>query len=679
MNNRYRARVSVGALVAAAGFLSSPASFAADIGGGDSYKDVPAVRKSSDWGGAYIGGHTGSTFGEDDNNKVISGGDGPGGDGGTRTIGNNNFLGSNNANAGSGRGNLQINAGNGGNGNGGAGGDGGDVTIGNANAISSFNANIGNNTGNGNISAGDGGNGGAGPGGGNGGNGGNITIGNGNLISSVNANVGNNSGNLNISGGPGGAGGVLGFAGGNPFESDDNKLLAGTHFGYNWQTGSTVYGFEADAAFKDNIDDYLASLRGRIGLASNRVLLYATAGVAFAGGGDNADGALVGGAGGNGGDGGNITIGNNNAIGSVNANIGNNSGNTRINGAGGGGDGGDGVGGKVAFGQDNDNDVGFVGGAGIEMKLSSSVSAGLEGLYYAFGDGDDDRGDFFAIRSRLTFHLQRDQDLYDEPPAVWQGFYIGGHAGIATRIDDEVVDGVTLADGGDGGNGGAGAGGGGGAGGAALLSFEDDSSFIGGAHLGYNWQNNKIVYGLEGDLSLGDDNFRDYLASIRARLGYTMGSHMFYATAGIAFSGGNKGRVTVDTEAGEDGGDGGNITIGNNNDLASGNLNIGNNTGNFTRTATAGQGGDGGAASASSGSDDNDDVGFVLGAGIESKITDRVSFGVEALYYFFDGNDSKLSVANNGDVSYTGADDGDAFVVRGRVSIHTNTIDAPLK
>jgi opacity protein-like surface antigen len=676
MINRYRTRVSVGALVAAAGFLSSPASFAADIGGGDSYKDVPAVRKSSDWGGAYVGGHTGSTFGEDDNNNKI-GGQGPGGNGGAFIQGNNNRPATNNNNVGNNTGNLQINGGNGGNGgqsNGGAGGNGGNVTIGNGNDISSDNDNIGNNTGNGFVRAGDGGDGGAGPGGGNGGNGGNITIGNDNQITSNNNNTGPNSGNLNVVGGPGGAGGIIGLS---PFESDDNKLLAGTHFGYNWQTGSTVYGFEADAAFKDNIDDYLASLRGRIGIASHRVLLYATAGVAFAGGG-NADGALVGSAGGDGGNGGNITIGNDNTIGSNNNNAANNTGNVNVAGAGGGGGGGDGIGGKVTFGDDNDNDVGFVGGVGVEMKLSGSVSAGLEGLYYAFGDDEDGRGDFFAIRSRLTFHLQRDQDLYDEPPAVWQGFYIGGHAGIATRIEDEVVDGVTLADGQDGGDGGAGAGGGGGAGGAALLSFGDDSSFIGGAHAGYNWQNNKIVYGLEGDLSLGDDNFRDYLASIRARLGYTMGSHMFYATAGIAFSGGNRGGANIETTAGEDGGDGGNLTAGDGNTITSNLNNVAADSGNTNATADGGLGGAGGAASASFKSDD-DEVGFVLGAGIESKITDRVSFGVEALYYFFDGNDSKLSVANNGDVSYTGADDGDAFVVRGRVSIHTNTIDAPLK
>jgi opacity protein-like surface antigen len=684
MNRHFRARVSVGALIAAAGVLLAPGAFAADIGGAESYKDEPVVRRSSDWGGAYVGGHTGSTIDEDNHSKVLSGSNGgPDGNGGTATVGSGNSIGANNVNAGPGRGNVTINGGDGGNGAGGAGGDGGNVSVGNRNEIESRNLNLGPNTGNGTIRAGDGGDGGAGNGGGNGGDGGNINIGDGNRISSRNVNLGPNSGNLNVIGGAGGAGGSLGggLTAANPFESDDNKLLAGTHFGYNWQDGSTVYGFEADATIKDSIDDYLGSLRGRIGIASQRVLLYATAGVAFAGGGNNADGALVGAAGGNGGDGGDINVGNNNRIGSNNVlNLGNNTGNVTANGAGGGGNGGDGVGGKVTFGEENDNDVGFVGGVGVEVKVSNGVSAGLEGLYYAFGDGQDDRGDFFAIRSRLTFHLQRDQDVYDEPPAVWSGFYVGGHAGVATRTNDEFVDGVSLADGNAGGNGGAGAGGGGGAGGAALLSFEDDSSLIGGGHLGYNWQSNKIVYGLEGDITAGDNSFRDYLATVRVRLGYTMGSHLFYGTAGVAFSGGSRGSASVNTESGADGGPGGDIAVGDGNIIGSGNLNLGDNTGNVSQSAGGGAGGAGGSASLGDGSGGSDDeVGFVLGAGIESKITDRVSFGVEALYYFFDGDDSKLSTAGNGDVSFRGADDGDALVVRGRVSIHTDSVDAPLK
>ena len=71
--------------------------------------------------------------------------------------------------------------------------------------------------------------------------------------------------------------------------------------GYNWQFGHTVLGIEGDynwanvdktkASLNDNDDDgsttrfkmnEFATLRGRAGLALDRTLIYATAGVAFA-------------------------------------------------------------------------------------------------------------------------------------------------------------------------------------------------------------------------------------------------------------------------------------------------------------------------------------------------------------------------------------------------------------
>ena len=84
--------------------------------------------------------------------------------------------------------------------------------------------------------------------------------------------------------------------------------IAGGQIGFNWQTGSIVWGIEADASwsriegdkqllpypngypkngspaweFSTNID-WLATVRGRVGYASGRTLIYATAGVAFAG------------------------------------------------------------------------------------------------------------------------------------------------------------------------------------------------------------------------------------------------------------------------------------------------------------------------------------------------------------------------------------------------------------
>ena len=64
----------------------------------------------------------------------------------------------------------------------------------------------------------------------------------------------------------------------------------GGQLGYNWQSGKIVFGIEADisAGKSRNIfsDQYIdvnltGSIRGRLGLAFDRILLYATGGVGF--------------------------------------------------------------------------------------------------------------------------------------------------------------------------------------------------------------------------------------------------------------------------------------------------------------------------------------------------------------------------------------------------------------
>jgi outer membrane immunogenic protein len=89
-------------------------------------------------------------------------------------------------------------------------------------------------------------------------------------------------------------------------QSRKTGWLAGGQVGYNWQTGMTVLGIEADAqwvgnrvtsdtifdpffhgkgraSFSSNVE-WLATLRGRVGIAATpALLLYVTGGVAFAG------------------------------------------------------------------------------------------------------------------------------------------------------------------------------------------------------------------------------------------------------------------------------------------------------------------------------------------------------------------------------------------------------------
>lgn len=88
---------------------------------------------------------------------------------------------------------------------------------------------------------------------------------------------------------------------------------------------------------------------------------------------------------------------------------------------------------------------------------------------------------------------------YYELPLIWRGLYGGGHLGYADAHHDD--------------------------------------GFIGGVQLGYNWQANAIVYGVEGDISLAAVDSIDWLASARGRLGYLIQpSLLLYGTAGVGGS-----------------------------------------------------------------------------------------------------------------------------------------------
>ena len=105
-----------------------------------------------------------------------------------------------------------------------------------------------------------------------------------------------------------------------------------------------------------------------------------------------------------------------------------------------------------------------------------------------------------------------------------------------------------------------------------------DAVFAGGGHVGYNWQrDSNLVLGLEGDIDAIDADDVNYVASIRGRLGWAAGPALFDATGGVAFLG-------LDD--------------------------------NFFRDDTA--------------------TGFVVGAGLDYKVRENWSVGVEGLYYNFD-------------------------------------------
>jgi outer membrane immunogenic protein len=96
---------------------------------------------------------------------------------------------------------------------------------------------------------------------------------------------------------------------------------------------------------------------------------------------------------------------------------------------------------------------------------------------------------------------------YYERPAIWQGLYGGAHLGS--------------------------------------MDADGDDGIVGGVQVGYNWQANQIVYGLEADISAAGGDFIDLLASARGRLGYLIvPSLLVYGTAGLGVVSGD------DSEAG---------------------------------------------------------------------------------------------------------------------------------
>jgi outer membrane immunogenic protein len=81
-----------------------------------------------------------------------------------------------------------------------------------------------------------------------------------------------------------------------PLDYEADGFIGGLHIGYNYQAGALVFGAEADAEYSgidglydfENTNslpkhiDWTGSLRGRLGYAFDRVLLYGTAGLAIA-------------------------------------------------------------------------------------------------------------------------------------------------------------------------------------------------------------------------------------------------------------------------------------------------------------------------------------------------------------------------------------------------------------
>lgn len=116
-----------------------------------------------------------------------------------------------------------------------------------------------------------------------------------------------------------------------------------------------------------------------------------------------------------------------------------------------------------------------------------------------------------------------DRAKAQDPVHDWTGFYFGGQAGIAGGEDHFVFPGFT--------------------------NRVNAEGFIGGGHVGYNWQTpDNLVFGIVGDVNYSDIDGRssfgsttntvdvDLTASVRAKFGYAWEDYLVYGTTGLAIA-----------------------------------------------------------------------------------------------------------------------------------------------
>jgi outer membrane immunogenic protein len=229
----------------------------------------------------------------------------------------------------------------------------------------------------------------------------------------------------------------------------------------------------------------------------------------------------------------------------------------------------------------------------------------------------------FAANSAYAADIYRHESLKDTPApyiqapsSSWTGFYIGGHLGGAWDNNDDVRSFSSVA-------------------GGRIKDDNSDGDFIGGVHVGYNWQRygSPLVLGIEGDLDFSDRI--DTLATVRGRLGYATERALLYVTAGVAFKDGDDRDLKFTSP-----------------------------NGNFTFPSGA----------------DSDDTGWVVGGGAEYKVSSNWSLGIEGLYYNFDGDGAVGAAGIGGSSAAYRVDGEDNFwQVRGRLTYHLGHGYEPLK
>jgi outer membrane immunogenic protein len=208
------------------------------------------------------------------------------------------------------------------------------------------------------------------------------------------------------------------------------------------------------------------------------------------------------------------------------------------------------------------------------------------------------------------------------PPPVftWTGVYVGVNAGVSFAGNNNVTFSPA------------------GLPGSPSLnpSANSTAGFTGGGQIGYNWQINQFVVGVEGDLDylqnhrlngnftspafftafptfgVNGGNQNQLFGTIRGRLGWAVDRALFYVTGGVAFNGNSApNSLTFNPPGG-----------------------VGSGRSVFTATNNS-----------------NNDVGGVVGAGVEYAFTPNWTAKVEYLHTFF--NNRNIVFANSAGQTFT--------------------------
>ncbi|MEM7391039.1 MAG: outer membrane beta-barrel protein [Verrucomicrobiota bacterium] len=284
---------------------------------------------------------------------------------------------------------------------------------------------------------------------------------------------------------------------------------AGVSAGYDWQKGNFVYGvvadiagggFESDSYWagdyrKEQDWDWLATIRGRAGIATGDLLLYGTAGIAIA----------------------DMTIG-----------VCDNGAEKRA----------DCPSADLESIYDDTN-IGLVAGVGAEYAISPKTTLFGEYQFVGFPHQSVKDPSFSGSSRRpftdhttaahflkvgINYALGSGREMSSDPTHDWSGFYAG--AMIEPRL--QYVSAGTYYSGATG----------------------SELTVPAGITLGHNWQTGNVVFGLEADYSTGADETEilyydgtyqgvsdwHWQSTIRGRAGIATGDALLYATAGLAIA-----------------------------------------------------------------------------------------------------------------------------------------------